>query len=370
MPSPLGSFLLTLSTESQYGVVCDGLPTKQIFVSDNAKMMRMTSCASYSSSNDSDPAVAVAAINVARKVETKPTNWDRLCSPISERRAVQQTLSLPRRKLSQDNIASMAMQQRAARRSQSMSLTNKRNELLQRKVVSSEDDKYASASTQNATFSIPQKGKINPFTAIFPTPCKAKDLSTRPLECPQRKLSVDNMSSILKARTSTGTTSNQGNASFDAESLKCHGKRALLNPFKTLMEPLTKQESITKKTVNIEQIPMPISPLASRTNKLHLKSALKTTCSTHSRKTKSVTILSLADHLQNKSHPESVIAAQVMMGFQQQEQEHHQQDPSVRKDGKARRLGETVVTLQKCSIDVHERSKRYGPLRSLNGKAA
>jgi hypothetical protein len=368
MPSPLGSFLLTLSTESQSGVD-SGEATIQIFVSDNAKMMRMTSCASYSSSNDSDPAVVVAAINVARKVKTKRTNWDRLCSPISERRAVQQTLSLPRRKLSQDNIASMApMQQRAARRSQSMSLTNKRNELLQRKVVRSEADKYASStSTHNATFSIPQEGKINPFTNIFPTPCKEKDLSTRSLECPQRKPSVDNMmSSILKTRSSLGTPSNQGNASFDTESLKCHGKRALLNPFKTLIEPPTKQASIIKKTVNIEQIPMPISPLASKTNKLHLKSALKT-CLTHTHKTKSVTILSLTGRLQ-KSHPESVNAIQAMIGFQQQEQ-HHQQDPYVRKNGKARRLGETVVTLQKC-IDLHDRSTRYGPRRSLNGKAA
>jgi hypothetical protein len=371
--SPLGSFLLTLSTE-RLDCVDSGEGTMQVIVSDNAKMMRMTSCASYSSSNDSDN--VVAATNVAGKTEIKPTNWDRLCSPISERRAVQQTLSLPRRKLSNDNLASMAKKkQRAARRrnKSSMSLTNKRNDPLRTKV--SEDDlpglrrnKHASTSaTQNATFSIPQKKKIYPFTAIFPTPSKAQDLNP-PLECPQRKPSLDNMLSMMKNRTSLRTPSHQSNASFSNESIKRNAKRALQNPFKTLVETPTKQESIHKKkmTVTIVQIPMPINPLASKTNQLPLKSALKTCSTRNHNETKSVTIISLRDHL-CISNPASVNAFQAMMCFQQQEHNHHQRAP-FSKNGTARRLA--VVTLQKC-IDLRDRSSAgYGLLRSLNGKAA
>jgi hypothetical protein len=283
MPSPLGSFLLTLSSESQHSVD-SGEATIQIFVSDNAKMMRRASCASYSSSDDIGSPDVADAINVARKVETKRTNWERLCSPISERRASvrKRTLSLPLRKLSNDNIASMANKQ-SPRRSQSVSLSNKRTDSVERllrggsgrnaynavfaaslkekpatnmgsisrpiRIKVSNDDmpglsrnNYASTSTENTTSSIPLQGKINPFTAIFPTASKEKDLN-RPLECPQRKPSAgDHMFSMMNnsSRNSLRTPSNQGNASFDTESLKWHGKRALLNPFKTLVDSPTK----------------------------------------------------------------------------------------------------------------------------------
>ena len=206
MPSLLGSFLLTLSAESQYGVD-SGEASIQVFVSeDNARIMRRASCAFFSSnSNDTDPNV-LAVINViARKGETKPTNWDRLlCSPISDKRAVQHnTLSLPRRKLSNDDIAATGKKERAARRSQLISLMNhQKNDSERRKVR--EDDipgmrraEHASISTKNATFSpISQEEKINPFTVIFLSPSKATDIST-PLECPQRKPSIDN---FLKSR--------------------------------------------------------------------------------------------------------------------------------------------------------------------------
>lgn len=274
MPSPLGSFLLTLSSESQHSID-SGENLIPIFVSDNAKMMRRSSSAPHVSSNDIAP--SVAAINVARNTaETKPTNWDRLCSPISERSSSvhKRTLSLPLRKLSNDNIASMARKQ-PARRSQSARLSNKSNDSFERlrgsggrnasyndvfaaslrkKPVStktvvamsyrrkvSEDGMpglrgktYASAPTNNATFCLSQKGKTNPFISLFPTPSKEKDLN-RPLECPQRKSSTgDNMFNMMKgSRTSLRTPSNQGNASFDTESLKRHGKKALRNPFKT-----------------------------------------------------------------------------------------------------------------------------------------
>jgi hypothetical protein len=370
MPSPLGSFLLTLSTESQYGVDSGEASIRVVVSEDNAKIMRRASCASFSSSNDCDPDV-LAATNVVRKGEIKPTNWDRLCSPISDKRAVQHTLSLPRRKLSNDNIVFMAKKQRAARRPpQSKSRTNQKgNDSLRREdhLPGLRRSKHASTtSTKNTAFSISQKGKLNPFTDIFTSPSKATYLNT-PLECPQRKPSVDNMLSLMKHRTSLRTPSNQGNASFDNESLKRNDRRALLNPFTTLVEPLTKEESINEETVTIEQNPMPVSPLASpKPNPLPLKSALKT-CSTRNHTSKSVTIISLTDHLR-RSNPESVNPFDVMMSFQRREH-HHQQDPFC-KNGRARRLAVTVETLQKC-IDIRDRSSYTGGLiRSLNGKAA
>jgi hypothetical protein len=64
MPSPLGSFLLTLCNERQHHGVDHGEETMQVFVSDNANMMRRTSCASYPSSNDiSAPDVFVISDN-------------------------------------------------------------------------------------------------------------------------------------------------------------------------------------------------------------------------------------------------------------------------------------------------------------------
>jgi hypothetical protein len=110
---------------------------------------------------------------------------------------------------------------------------------------------------------------------------------------------------------------------------------------------------------------MPINPLASKTNQLPLKSALKTCSTRNHNETKSVTIISLRDHL-CISNPASVNAFQAMMCFQQQEHHHHQRAP-FSKNGRARRL---AVTLQKC-IDLRDRSSAgYGLLRSLNGKAA
>ena len=374
MPSPLGSFLLTLSTESQYGID-SGKASIQVFVSeDNAKILRRASCASFPSSNDSDPDVLIA-MNAARKEESKPTNWDRLCSPLSDKRAVQHTLSLPRRKLSNDNIAAMAKKGRAGRLSQSISLTNhKRNNSLQRKVGKVDMPglrraEHASTSTKNATFSsIPQKGKINPFTVFFPSPFKATDINT-PLECPQRKPSIDNLLSKAKYRTSLRTPSKQGNASFNNESLKRNGRKARLNPFQTLVQHPTTEQCTYEKTVTIEQIPVPISPLASpKTNKLLLKSALKTCSATRNHTRKSVTILSLTDHL-GKSDPVSLNAFEAMLGSHKPE--NHRQQDRFRKDVRSRRRAATVAeTLQKC-IDLRDRSSYAGrALRTLNSKAA
>jgi hypothetical protein len=384
MPSTLNLFLLTLLTQSRHGVEdsSDEATMIPVLVSDNAKMMRRTCSASYcSSSNDGDH--DVAATNVAKKTEIKPTNWDRLCSPTSESRSVQKTLSLPLRKLSKDNIASMTKKQPAQQRSQSMSLLNKRNDSferlrcsgrnacnalfaaslkrkpattetasttpLRRKVredntmTSPRQNKSASTPTKNAILSIPLQGKINPFIALLPTPSKEKDLN-RPLECPERKPSVDTMLCMMKNRTLIPTPSNQVNASFDRESLKRHGKRALQNPFKTLVELPTKEESMDTMIVTIEQqqAPMRISLLASKTNKLPLKSALKTS-SIRNHKTKSLKMESLADHLR-------INAFQALMDVPQQHQ-HDDQKVLFCKDGRARRLSETVETLQK-SIDV------------------
>jgi hypothetical protein len=295
MPSPLGSFLLTLSSESQHSVD-SGEASTPMFVSDNAKIMRRASCASFSSNNDSEPDVLTAINDEARKAETKPTNWDRLCSPISERRTSVQkrSLSLPLRKLSIDNIDSMAKKPPARRRSQSLSLSNKQSDSFERLRGSgrnasynavfaaslkkrpasnnkttfmpfrrevSEDDmpglggnNSVSASTKNATFGISQKGKMNPFIALLTRPAKEKDRNM-PLECPQRKPSGDNMFNMMSKNsiTSFRTPSIQANASFDTESLKRHGKKALLNPFKTEVDACTKEERrVQQKTVHIE----------------------------------------------------------------------------------------------------------------------
>jgi hypothetical protein len=405
MSSTLSLFLLTLVTQSRHGVDSDEAMIP-VLVSDNAKMMRRTCSASYCSisSNDSDP--DVAATEGAKKTEIKPTNWDRLCSPISESRSVQKTLSLPLRKLSNDNIASMTKNQ-PTQRSQSVSRLKKINSLfeippcsgrnacnalfaaslrrkpattetsstpLRRKVredimTSPRQNKSASTSTKNAILSIPLQGKINPFIALLPTSSKEKDLN-RPLECPQRKPSVDTMLCMMKNRTSIPTPSNQANSSFDRESLKRHGKRALQNPFKCLVEFPTKEDSmLAKRIVTIEQDPMPISLLASKTNKLPLKSVLKTSSTgnhktTRNYKTKSaVRMVSLTD--------QAFLAFQANMGNQQQQ---HQKDRFC-KDDMARRLSQTVETLQK-SIDIGDRSSGYvdspgsSRLRSLIGKAA
>jgi hypothetical protein len=355
MSSTLGSFLSTLFTEREHGFASADEATMPVFVNDNAKMMRRTCCASYCSSNGSDSDVA-ATPEDAKKTEIKPTNWDRLCSPISARRSVlQKTLSLPLRKLSNDNIASTTKNQPPAqRRCQSMSLVvHRRNDSFERircssrnayntlfasslkrkpatKTASmplrtkvSEDDmtslrqneSSAATSTKNATFVIPLKRKTNPFTALFPTRSKEKDLN-RALECPQRKPSVDTMFSIMKTnRASIRTPSNHGNASFDTESLKSYGTRAPLNPFKCLVESPTEEESLHKKIVTFEEVPMPIIPLASsKTNKLALKSAFKTSSSKHNAMTKSFNVESLTDHLQI-SYPESFNDFQVTMGF-------------------------------------------------------
>jgi hypothetical protein len=121
MTSPLGSFLLTLlSTESQYGVGSGEASIQVLISEDNAKIIRLTSCASFSSSNDSDPDVLLAAINVTREGETK------LEKTMITRQIVQEVKAAGDRFLKSDEAGYVVVDDSVAREKVSSSFRDRR----------------------------------------------------------------------------------------------------------------------------------------------------------------------------------------------------------------------------------------------------